>query len=203
MLDREEIKGFVSKAIGGDIFDESTGGFVGVMARSSAGVQKDIPAAMEMYTLLDYFMYSLPLASRYLAFDAEPIPLEPGIVVSEQGDKIVALLPIQAQQLTEVAFWLADALPSREVKAMPGLLTLMFSVEAHDDVQHLLPEWTAAFYVQSNKDHCIPILALRSVLDDERFGGDWVTVALHRMSEFGLPQQAAFDAAGGEIQTTR
>ncbi len=44
-------------------------------------------------------------------------------------------------------------------------------------VEHLLPEWFAAFYVRGEPCHCIPIPALRSVLADQRFGGDWVGVA--------------------------
>jgi len=67
----------------------------------------------------------------------------------------------------------------------------------------LLPEWTAAFYVQGLARHCVPILALKSVLEDKRFVGDWVAVALHRLASFALPQAEAQQAAGGEVKTTR
>jgi len=49
----------------------------------------------------------------------------------------------------------------------------------------------------------VPILALKSVLEDERFGGDWVAVALHRLTDFSLPQADAQQAAGAEVHTTK
>ncbi|MFP3996362.1 hypothetical protein SHV74_17620 [Pseudomonas capeferrum] len=203
MYSRGELEAFVAQAISGNVFAQSGGGFVSVMAKSTPAIQKDIPAAFEMYTLLEHFLKTLPIRHEALGFGAPTINLEPGIVVSHDGGKVIALLPIQANQLGDVAFWLADALPSREVKAMPGTLALMFTVETHDAINHLLPEWLAAFYVQGDARHCVPILALKSVLEDERFGGDWVAVAVHRLTEFALPQAAAEQAAGAEIKTTR
>lgn len=202
MHSRKELKQLVRQAIGGNVFAQEGGGFVGVMASSRAAVQKDIPAAFEMYTLLEHFLETLPIRYETLAYEAGPVDLKPGIVVDRTGSKILALLPIEAGHFTEVAFWLADALPSREVKAMAGLLVLMFTVHAPETICHLLPEWTAAFYVQGSADHCVPILALKSVLEDERFGGDWVSVAVHRLSEFSLPQAQAQQAVGAQIKTT-
>ena len=69
-------------------------------------------------------------------------------------------------------------------------------------VEHLLPEWFAAFYVRGEPGHCIPILALRSVLADQRFGGDWVAVALERMTAFALPQEQAASAVRNHNGTT-
>ncbi|MFK0093891.1 hypothetical protein [Pseudomonas sp. NPDC090592] len=198
-----ELEALVAQAISGDVLAQAGGGFVSVMAKSAPAIQKDIPAAFEMYTLLEHFLKSLPIRHETIHFDAQTLDLEPGIVVDRYGHKVVALLPIEAGQFGEVAFWLADALPSREVKAMPGILALMFSVEAHEDLKHLLPEWIAAFYVQGVARHCVPILALKSVLEDERFGGDWVAVALHRLADFALPQAEAQQAAGSEVKTTR
>ena len=195
---QDQLQVLVAQAISG-----GPGGFVSVMAKSTPAIQKDIPAAFEMYTLLAHYLDVLPVRQAPLAFGADTLQLEPGIVMDDAGSKVVALLPVKANQLGEVAFWLADALPSREVKAMPGMLALMFSVETHDDIKHLLPEWLAAFYVQGEQKHCVPVLALKSVLEDERFGGDWVAVALHRLTEFALPQADAQQAAGAEIKTTR
>lgn len=196
-----ELEAFVAQAISGNVFAQTGGGFLGVMAKSVPAIQKDIPAAFEMYTLLGHFLKSLPLRHAKLAFAAPAVKLEPGIVVDSEAGRVVALLPVQANQLGEVAFWLADALPSAEVKAMPGILALMFSVETHGEEEHLLPEWLAAFYVQGSARHCVPILALKSVLEDERFGGDWVAVALHRLADFALPQADAQQAAGAEVKT--
>ncbi|NIF27678.1 hypothetical protein F3J44_15010 [Pantoea sp. Tr-811] len=203
MYSRYELEAFVAQAISGDILAQAGGGFVSVMANSAPAIQKDIPVAFEMYTLLEHFLKSLPIRQEALGYGAQVLDLEPGIVVDRDGHKVIALLPIQANQLADVAFWLADALPSREVKAMPGMLALMFTVETHDDSRHLLPEWMAAFYVQGEAGHCVPILALKSVLEDERFGGDWVAVAVHRLAEFALPQADALQAAGAELKTTR
>ncbi|MBH3383299.1 hypothetical protein I5S53_04810 [Pseudomonas juntendi] len=203
MYSLDELEAFVAQAIGGDVLAEAGGGFVGVMARSAPSIQKDIPVAFELYTLLEHFLKSLPIRREPISFDAPTLEIEPGIVVDQKGHKVVALLPIQAGQLGDVAFWLAEALPSREVKSLPGILALAFSVETHQDVKHLLPEWMAAFYVEGEGRHCVPILALKSVLEDERFGGDWVAVALHRLADFALPQAQAQQAAGGEVKTTR
>ena len=198
-----ELEAFVAQAISGDIFAQAGGGFVSVMAKSSPAIQKDIPAAFEMYTLLEHYLKSLPVRHAAIGYGAKMLDLEPGIVVDDDGRKVIALLPIQATQLAQVAFWLADALPSQEVKAMPGTLALMFSVETHEGTEHLLPEWMAVFYVQGDARHCVPILALKSVLEDERFGGDWVAVALHRLTDFSLPQADAQQAAGAEVHTTK
>ncbi|WP_426810504.1 hypothetical protein ABOC32_06680 [Pseudomonas sp. WOUb67] len=197
-----ELEAFVAQAISGDVLAQAGGGFVSVMAKSAPAIQKDIPAAFEMYTLLEHFLKSLPIRQATIGYGAQMLDLEPGIVVDHDGHKVVALLPIQAGQLGEVAFWLADALPSREVKTLPGMLALVFSVETHEDIKHLLPEWVAAFYVQGQARHCVPILALKSVLEDKHFGGDWVAVALHRLASFALPQADAQQAAGSEVKTT-
>ena len=78
--------------------------------------------------------------------------------------------------------------------ARAGTLALSFVIEPHGEAEHLIPEWHAAWYVSHDPGHCIPVLALKSVLQDERFSGDWVDVALHRMGVFRLPRAKALDA---------
>ena len=51
-----ELEAFVAQAISGNVFAQSGGGFVSVMAKSTPAIQKDIPAAFEMYTLLEHFL---------------------------------------------------------------------------------------------------------------------------------------------------
>lgn len=199
----ERLSELVTAAIGGDIFSETGGGFVTVMAKGAPSIKTDIPAAFEMYSLLEHFLKTLPNSVTPMGPDSPVMELSSGIRVSADGDKLVALIPINAGELADIAFWLADGLPSREIKKMPGLLALPFSIEVHDEIQHLVPEWFAAFYVKGIADHCIPILALKSVMNDQRFGGDWVAVAIHRMTAFSLPQADAEAAAGSNVKVTK
>jgi len=74
-----ELEAFVAQAISGDVLAQAGGGFVSVMAKSAPAIQKDIPAAFEMYTLLEHFLKSLPIRQAALGFDAETLDLEPGI----------------------------------------------------------------------------------------------------------------------------
>lgn len=159
-------------------------GFIDVMSARDKNIQKDIPAAFEMYTLLQHFSDSLPL------FDIAPTALKSGIYIDAQKQTVVGIVPIPEDMLGYISCWITDSMHSAEVKRMPGLLALPFSIEKHDDIEMLIPEWFAVFYVDGSVDHCIPVLALKSVTEDERFG-DWVDVALHRMEHFNLPAQAA------------
>jgi hypothetical protein len=85
---------------------------------------------------------------------------------------------------------------------MPGIFVLPFSIEYHASIEHLLPEWFAAFYVRGEPDHCIPILALKSMLADQRFGGNWVDLALECMTAFALPQEQAANEIDRHKATT-
>lgn len=188
---RSAIKLMIDAAIGGDVLADSGGGFVRVMAKNKPHIQQDIPAAFEMYTLLSHFLPQLPL--RPLALEHAPPLLSPAILYDEAAGRVVALIPLAPGEMELVAYWVSGGLRSDMVKAMAGLLALPFSIETHDGTQHLIPEWFAAFYVDSSAAHCVPILTLPSVTTDERIG-DWVEVALLRMPFFGLPCTIASDA---------
>lgn len=191
---KDKISSMIEAAIGGDVLTDEGGGFVSIMGKSSPSIRQDIPAAFEAYTLLSHFLGKLPM--RLTSLDAaSPISdMSPAILYDEAGSRLVALLPIGAGELSAIAYWLTDSVRSDLVKQMAGVLALPFSIENHADVEHLLPEWFAAFYVGGDPGHCIPVLALRSVLTDQRFGGDWVGVALERMAAFALPQAQAASA---------
>jgi len=191
---KDKISAMIEAAIGDDVLTDEGGGFVSIMGKSSPSIRQDIPAAFESYTLLSHFLDRLPVRPASLEA-ARPISdLSPAILHDEMAARLIALLPIGAGELTAVAYWLTDSLRSNQVKQMDGVLALPFSIESHAGVAHLLPEWFAAFYVRGEPSHCIPILALRSVLTDQRFGGDWVGVALERMTVFALPQEQAASA---------
>lgn len=188
---RTEISDLVQAAISGDVIEACGGGFIAVMAKSNPHVQQDIPAAFEMYTLLAHYLDKLPVHA--LALSSTSVLLAPAIFYDEPAGKLVALLPVQAGELDLIAYWVAGGIRSSTVRGMAGVLALPFSVEGHDNVRHLIPEWFAAFYVDGSEDHMVPSLTMRSITLDERFG-DWVTVALERMEIFGLPSAAAHRA---------
>jgi len=174
-----------------DVINDTGSGFVAVMGKKNPHIQQDVPAAYEMYTLLMHYLTTLPLFVGPLG--AVDTILAPAIHFDVEAGRVLALVPIGEQEMELVAHWLADGLRSSTVKAMAGLIAMPFSIEEHDGVKHLIPEWFAAFYVGGNEDHCVPMLSLRSVTLDERFG-DWVAVALERMKIFGMPSDSAQNA---------
>jgi len=184
----------IEAAISGNVLTNEGGGFISIMAKKSPSIKKDIPAVFEAYTLLSHFLNRLPVFPALLDEGNQIPDLSPKILYDEAAKRLVALLPIGTGELAEVAYWLVDSVRSDQVKRMAGVLALPFSIEKHSGTDHLIPEWFAAFYVRGNPDHCIPILTLRSVLEDQRFGGDWVSVALERMTAFALPQKQAANA---------
>jgi len=192
---RVYIEKLIQNAIGGDILTENDGGFIAVMSKKGVNVQNDIPVAFEMYSLLSFFMSSLPITDVELSDDMPEIALTPSILYDSATQRLVVLVPIGRQALSDVAYWISDNFRSDHVKQMPGILAIPFSIEMHDTVYHLLPEWFCAFYVDGDKNHCVPLLSFKSVMDNAQFGGDWVDVALKRMAAFCLPHEEALRAA--------
>lgn len=189
MPDNETLRMLIDRAVASDATAEDGAcGFIRVMARRRAA-QLDIPVAFELYGLLQHFAEALPWHEMPLEGS---LPLTPGLFASDAW--VVAMIPIEAGSLSDVAHWLADGLHSGHVKQHAGLLALPFAIETHGGQQHLIPEWFAAFYVNADPSHCVPLLALRSALDDNRIGADWVTVSLVRMEAFGLPSASARSA---------
>ena len=189
-MHRAELSMLIDNAIGVDVdvIADTGSGFVSVMTRKNPNVRKDVAAAVEMYTLLSHYLPSLPIHA--VSVENTDALLTPSIFYDEQAGRVLALISVGAEEFEYVAHWLSEGLRSNIVKAMPGILALPFSIEKHEEQSHLIPEWFAAFYVNGNEDHCVPILALRSVTLDERFG-DWVAIALERMKIFGMPCASA------------
>lgn len=170
-------------------------GFIQVMSnKDSRAVQNDVPAAFEMLTLLQHYLDQLPVTETLLTEDLPEIALTPGVLVDAAHKRVVLLVACEADTLPYVAHYVADRIPSNELKSRAGTLALTFVIETHGEQEHLIPEWHAAWYVANDPGHCIPVLALRSVLQDEQFSGDWVDVALHRMGVFRLPRAKALEA---------
>lgn len=191
----------VSEAISQNFDSNGNGnqsGFISLMVLKGNEVLKDVPIVFEMFSLLAYATSKLPIAVFDFENDAE-IDLNQfknTIVVSEAKNKLILLLTVNAGDLPYVAHWIADSIPSQQVKNMAGLLAIPFSIELHAGKPFILPEWCAAFYVNNNREHCIPTVTLRSMANSniESFSGDWIENALHRLSFFNLPVRDAREA---------
>ncbi|UXI68353.1 hypothetical protein [Tahibacter amnicola] len=153
------------------------------MSAKSSALRRDIPVAFEMYALLEHLLGRLP---QRPVIAGEPLPLEPGIYLNTASRNVVALMLVEPGTLTHVALWASQSLSSDRVRAMGGVLALPFSVETHDGRVQLVPEWWVAFYLDGDPARGLPLLAMRAVLEDERFS-DWVDVATRRLAAFGLP----------------
>lgn len=167
------------------------GSMLAVMgAHENSSIAHDIPVAAEMLGLLRHFLATLPYQATKDGF----LALDPGIYDHTESGQVMALIPIHAGDLDLVAYWLSQSIQSPKLVALPGMLALPFSIESHDDQRWLIPEWFALFYVDGAPEHCVPLLAFRSVLDDGRFA-DWVPAALARAESFGLTTEEATKAA--------
>lgn len=193
MLDKTALIELIDAAISSDALSEDGQcGFVRVMARGRAVVRADIASAFELYGLLRHFAESLPW------YDAHPTTgLVPGIYGMDGG--VLALVPVGPRELADIVHWVADGLRNEHVKQRAGVLVLAFALEQHDGRDQLIPEWWSAFYVNSSPLHCVPLLALRSALDDHRIGQDWVKSCLHRMQHFDLPTEHALAALADAV----
>lgn len=187
-MDTTRIQTMINTAISQDVFNNGEAGFISIMAKKGSQTMQDIPAAFEAYTLLEHFISKIPLIHCHSSYEIIPS------IVALPNDKLVALFPIEDAELAIVAHWLTSNLVSDIVKQMPGVLAIPFSIEMHEETEFLLPEWFGVFYVDSDSNHGIPILTLRSILNDTHFQGDWVNIALERMSAFGLPADKAKEA---------
>ena len=149
----------------------------------SASKARDVPVAMEMIALLQHFAKSHALQG--FPSEGAPMALAPGI--AWDGSRAVLLLDVAAGSFDEIAYWIGDRLPSAQVKAMPGVLALPFTVESPAAGAMLFPDWFAVFYPHGRPSHAFPVLALQSAMAHEDIGADWVGAALGRMAFYGLP----------------
>lgn len=191
------LKSLIAQAIGGDILHETNGGFVAVMAHKGVDILNDIPAAFELYALLDHFIDLFPL--QMSSFLEGWVQMTLAVHYDAAQQRVLCMVPIAQGELEHVAHWISGRLYSDRVRGMPGMLALPFVIERHDGVDHLIPEWFAAFYVDGNPDHCVPLLTLMSATLDPRLN-DWVRMAILRMPLYGMPCVAAQTAASGFME---
>ena len=188
---RDSIASLTDSALCGE-WKESDDSILKIMGRNAA-YARDVPVATEMIALLQHFAPALEIRhAPELGHDHAPdVHLSPGIV---WGDgKFLLLLDVPADTFEYIAHWIADRLPSAQIKAMPGILTLPFTIEPKGDDGRLFlfPDWFSVFYPYGWKDNVFPILGLKSVLMNESFGGDWVKAAIGRMGFYSLPRREA------------
>ena len=198
---RDRIAALAVQTMGGDWDASAKPALLSVMG-TDALKARDVPVAMEMASLLYMHIEHADMHERAIGPFHEDVALSPGLVWDSRG-KLVLMLEVPEDSLSAVAGWLADGLQSARVCSLPGVLALPFTVErpAGDDGEEVLfPDWFAVFYPHGRQEHAFPILALRSVLSNEAFGGDWVDAAVGRMGFYGLPRKLAehFVARGVE-----
>lgn len=190
---RSVIATLTDAAMCGDWETSEAASVLRVMGRNQLQA-RDVPVAMEMVALLQHFVERLDVRSQPELGDSGPdVPLVPAVIWG--GSKLLLLIDVPQGAFGDIAHWVADSLPSSKIKAMPGVLALPFAVERKGDEAEaqaiLFPEWFSVFYPNANPAHAFPILALRSVLSNDAFGGDWVDAAVGRMAFYGLPREGA------------
>lgn len=181
---RAQIAMLTDAALCGDWAGGASASVLGVMG-CSAPKARDVPVAMEMVSLLQHF--SMSHSMHGFAPQGESLALAPGIAWC--GSRALLLIEVGAGAFEEIAYWISDRLPSAQIKAMPGILALPFTVESPAAGAMLFPDWFAVFYPHGRQEHAFPILALQSALAHEDIGADWVAAALGRMGFYGLPGQ--------------
>ncbi len=190
---RAEIATLTDAAMCGDWEFGEAASVLRAMGRNTLQA-KDVPGAMEMVALLQHFAPRVRVIDTpCLGEDGKDVELAQGIV---WGDgKLLLLIEIPEGEFENIAYWVADTLPSSKIKAMPGVLALPFTIEnAGEDgsgQRVLFPDWFAVFYPHGMAEHAFATLVLRSMLSHEALGGDWVDVAVGRMAYYALPREKA------------
>ena len=121
--------------------------------------------------------------------------LKTDIYIDSNHQQLLLSIVVGEGELEYIAHWITNHLSSKRVSALPGTLVLVFTIEEADEEPFLLPDWCAAFYVNSDADNCIPIIALQSILHHESFPTDWTESALYRLQSYRLPVDMALKAA--------
>lgn len=185
---KQKLQELVSNELECDVLSNTGTGFISVMSSTKQKLVKaDIPAAFEAYSLLSLAMDKYPALHGQLTNTTDTISINRGTVYDESNKRVVTLIPIQEGELEYCAQWLTDNLHSTKAKQFAGTLALCFSIEDHANESHLIPEWFAGFYVESDENRLIPLLSLKSFIANLDKDVDWVGVALERMRFFGLP----------------
>lgn len=162
-------------------------GILAMMASKSTLHQEDIPAAFEACALLSHTL------SKFGALNTSQVTLAPGVYISKCLKRLTCVSQFQAGELEYAAMWLMGYTHSQKIKQQPGVLAIPFSIEVHEDLKLLIPEWFAVFYLRGDPAHCVPLLTLRSILEQPDIT-DWTQSALRLAEERGLPCAQAKDA---------
>jgi hypothetical protein len=191
-MNAKEIRAMIHSAIGGDVLSNEGGGFISVMAKKrESNTRIDIPVAFECYSLLEY---ALNTCDTPATIDDMIDPATCGTSIHTRDDKLVCCIDVAEGALPYVAHWASDRLAhiSRSTAQYPGTLCIPFCLLQDHAPTILMPEWCAAFYVRGHREQCIPLLMMQSTQTNPQFE-NWINVALHRLSSFGLPVDKALE----------
>lgn len=163
-------------------------GIISVLSSRSVVARCDIPAAFEAYAGLLRALDEAP--ARALNTD-ERVPNAPGVYwlsdpdgsAEEKSHYVTCVVDIEEGMLKYVAYWLTENLLSDRLAELPGTLKTLFEIRRTGNQEHLFPEWFAVFCDQQGGS--FPLLAYRSILEDERFG-NWAQTACERMPVYRL-----------------
>lgn len=191
------------RAISEDVLsaDEGKYGLVQLLQSKGPKFAADIPAVFEYFSLLEHVITTCKSVGIVKAENSRSFSVNgllTGVYVAEDQKQLLLAIQVEADMLPYVAHWITETIPSDKIKALPGTLVIPFALEEHSNESFLLPEWCAAFYVDSEDEKCIPVITLRSVLHTESIPPDWTLSALYRLHSYGLDVHKAIKAAGGD-----
>lgn len=189
MVDAQRLKKWAMHAI-----SPAKDSVINVMGEKSAAVQQDIPAAMEMYSILQLALEQFHPQEHALEKTAI-VPLQPGILIDSNTRRLLVIYPIGTNELSLIAFFTSEKIRSASIKSHQGLLVYPFLIEE----THLLPDWYAGFFINNSEKHCIPILQMASISSHFPPGADEIEMVLQRMAAWGLPVNYALTAIRKDI----
>ncbi|QTP13406.1 hypothetical protein [Serratia symbiotica] len=203
-IDRAFLLEQCKAALAQDVFNYHTDkniSLIQMMSMKGKAFATDIPVITEYFSLLDYVLEKQSeIGTLPITVDGEILinRLQTAAYRSEDNKQCLLAIAVNEGELGYIAHWVADRIRSVRVSNMPGVLLLPFTVESHESIPFLLPDWCAAFYVDQNPDTCVPIITLQSVLTNNAIPGDWTLSALHRLHSYHCPVSKALAGAEKE-----
>lgn len=160
------------------------GGLIASMGQSNIQ-SEDIPRVTEAYSLLEHFVEKLPIVQNN--FDHDSLKIEPCIAVDNR--RLVLLMPIKAEMGKHICHWLFDNIYSEKLKAHAGIVAIPFQFATIKERLQIIPDWFFCFYPEGEKMYFTPSLIIKSALNNDLIGEDWVSEAVARMTFYRLPTQ--------------
>ena len=160
------------------------GGLVASMGKNPTQ-SEDIPRVTEVYSLLEHFLEKLPVVQNN--FDYDNLIIEPCIAMDKK--RLVLLMPVKANTGKHICHWLFDNIHSDTIKAKSGIVAIPFQFATIKERLQIIPDWFFCFYPDGAELFFTPSLIIKSILNNDAIGEDWVSEAMARMTFFRLPTQ--------------